>query len=224
MAIYTIGYSGYSPTKLVQKLHELNITVLVDVRSVPFSAHFPQYNKDQLEALLKKENILYRNYAAEFGARQAQPEFCTDGQVDFIKFSASPVFRSGIRKILSGMDLGYTFVLMCAEKDPIICHRSILVARAFHQMVQEVIHLTPEGEEPHTHLEQRLLDLYFLERDQLSLLDTQTSDKDLLAQAYQLQNREIGYRLTLPVPEGGGFLVRPPQPSPERSFAVSPSV
>lgn len=196
MAIYTIGYSGYSPAELVQKLHKLNITVLVDIRSVPFSAHFPQYNKDHLEALLKKETILYRNYAAEFGARQTRPEFCTDGQVDFVKFAASPMFQSGIRKVLAGMDLGYTFVLMCAEKDPITCHRSILVARAFHELGQEVIHLTPEGEETHAHLEQRLLDLYFPERVQLSLLETQVSDKTRLAQAYQLQNREIGYRIT----------------------------
>lgn len=195
MAIYTIGYSGYSPAELVQKLHKLNITVLVDIRSVPFSGHFPQYNKDHLEALLRKENILYRNYTAEFGARQIQPEFRTDGQVDFVKFAASPVFQSGLQKVLAGMDLGYTFVLMCAEKDPITCHRSILVARAFHELGQEVIHLTPEGEETHAHLEQRLLDLYFPERDQLSLLNTQLSDKDRLDQAYQLQNREIGYRI-----------------------------
>lgn len=196
MAIYTIGYSGYSPVVLVQKLHELNITVLVDVRSAPFSGHFPQYNEDHLEALLKNENILYRNYAAEFGARQTQLEFCADGQVDFVKFAASPVFQSGIQKVLAGMDLGYTFVLMCAEKDPITCHRSILVARAFHELEQEVIHLTPEGEETHAHLEQRLLDLYFPERDQLSLLGTQMSDKDRLGQAYRLQNLEIGYRIT----------------------------
>lgn len=196
MVIYTIGYSGYSPTELVQKLHELNITVLVDVRSIPFSAHFLQYNKDHLEALLKKENILYRNYAVEFGARQTQPEFCTDGQVDFVKFAASPVFQGGIQKVLAGMDLGYSFVLMCAERDPITCHRSILVGRAFYELEQEVIHLTPEGEETHAHLEQRLLDLYFPERDQLSMLDSQMSDKDRLDQAYQLQNREIGYRIT----------------------------
>lgn len=196
MAIYSIGYSGYSPAGLVQKLHDLSLTVLVDVRSAPFSGHFPQYNKDQLEALLKNENILYRNYAAEFGARQIQPEFCTDGQVDFVKFAASPVFQSGLQKVLAGMDLGYSFVLMCAEKDPITCHRSILVARAFHELGQEVIHLTPEGEETHAHLEQRLLDLYFPERAQLSLLDTQMNDKARLDQAYWLQNREIGYRIT----------------------------
>lgn len=70
--VYTIGYSGFSIDDFVANLKKHNISLVVDVRSSPFSHYFPEYNKDSLEVCLKTHGIYYRNYADEFGARQSK--------------------------------------------------------------------------------------------------------------------------------------------------------
>ncbi len=195
--IYTIGYSGFSVKDFLQVLCGHNISVLVDVRSSPFSAHFTDYNKDELEHHLSKEHIKYRNYAQEFGARQEDRDLYTaEGYLDFERFAKSAPFLDGIKKISAGMELGYVFALMCAEKNPISCHRAILVAHAFAVRGYHVIHLLPNGKAlTQQDLEQELLDLYHPSRDQLSLLEETSSETALLADAYRLQNKKIGYHI-----------------------------
>ena len=128
--VYTIGYSGFSIDDFVATLKMHNISLVVDVRSFPFSNYFLEYNRDALEICLKTHGIYYRNYASEFGARQSNRKYyCKEGYLDFEVFSMSEPFLKGISKLCNSMEQNYTFVLLCAEKDPISCHRTILVAR-----------------------------------------------------------------------------------------------
>ena len=68
--IYTIGYSGFLLEDFISLLKLHNISLVVDVRSMPFSNRYPEYNENRLKYQLKRDNIYYRNYAKEFGARQ----------------------------------------------------------------------------------------------------------------------------------------------------------
>ncbi len=169
--------------------------LLVDVRSQPYSQHFPDYNKDNLERLLKREGLHYRNYAREFGARQEDRRyFNRDGFLDFERFAQSPPFLSGFQKLTESMKQGYRFALMCAEKDPLNCHRAILVARAFHDAGYKVLHLLANDTEmTQEEMERRLLDQTFPNRNQMTLFDDAWSEEELLAQAYRKKNGEIGY-------------------------------
>lgn len=195
--IYTIGYSGFTVKEFLQELHRHNISVLIDVRSTPFSAYYTDYNKNNLQRYLEKEHIKYRNYASEFGARQENRNFYTsEGYLDFERFAKSESFLDGVKKISDGMKLGYVFSLMCAEKHPISCHRAILVARAFSTQGYRVVHLLPHGIElTQQDLEQQMLDMYYPARNQISLLEEAHSEAKLLADAYQLQNKKIGYHI-----------------------------
>lgn len=198
--IYTIGYSGINIKDFILILKRYRISCLVDARSVPYSKHFMNFDKDILETILKNNNIKYRNYDKEFGARQNNRIFYSeDGYLDFNKFVKSNIFINGIDKIIKGIDLGYTFILMCSEKDPIDCHRSIMVAREFHKKSYNVINILYDKnniiEYTQSDIENRLLDRYFPEREQGLLFDRDLSRESLIDIAYKRRNIEIGYRI-----------------------------
>lgn len=193
--IYTIGYSGFTIEAFIKVLKRYKVTCLIDVRSVPKSAYFKDFNREKLSWVLKSNDILYRNYVKEFGARQTDEKFYTNGVLDFKKFSQSNQFLDGVSKIEKGLDLGYTFALMCAEKRPEDCHRCILVSRKFHQLHYEVRHILDNYQYiGQNKVEEILLDKYFPNRNQLSLFD-EPSLEDMIEQCYAKKNLEIGYRM-----------------------------
>ena len=194
--VYTIGYSGFSLNDFVEVLKKLHIQIVIDVRSLPVSKHFSDYNKDFLEKVLKENHIHYRNYSSEFGARQTESCYFSDeGYLDFVKFTSSSQFKQGLSKIEAGISAGYNFALMCAEKNPSMCHRTIMVARQFFNNGIEVIHIMPNNRLlSQSDIENELLDHYFPDRNQISLLSDLPTREELINHAYQKRNQEIGFR------------------------------
>lgn len=198
ITIYTIGYTGFTREEFLKELLKRGINSLIDVRSSPFSERYPDFNKLELAEYLGANKIIYRNYAEEFGARQDNPIFyTTDGYLDFEKFAASEQFLRGVNKIINSPREKYKFVLMCAEKNPIICHRTILVSRAFYERGCNLVHILPEGKEKtQRDIEQELLDKYFPQRDQISFdsLNNFASEEEYLKKAYAEQAKKIAYK------------------------------
>lgn len=194
-SIYTIGYSCFKIDDFINVLKKYKINCLIDVRSNPNSMHYTDYNKTSLELLLKSNGIHYRNYKNEFGARQDNPVFYSNGFLDFTKFVKSEAFLEGVRKIVAGIEKEYVFAFMCAEKDPSTCHRNIMVAREFYRMGYKVNNILSDGTiETQENLEQRMVEHYFPNRNQLSLFQEELTWDDMVNRAYQLRNSEIGYR------------------------------
>lgn len=196
--IYTIGYTGFTIDGFIEtlKLHQIN--VVIDVRSSPYSERYPDYNKNAIEPKLKENGIYYRNYVSEFGARQENVNFYSEeGCLDFALFAQSEQFLSGVEKIKNSVSKGYNIVLLCAEKEPIQCHRTILVARVFSDLGYKIIHLMPDNQtKTQKQIEQELLNKYFPNRGQMTLFSTSVmSDEKCLVEAYKIQNKKIGYRL-----------------------------
>jgi uncharacterized protein (DUF488 family) len=198
--LFTIGYSGYKDIEdFISELKEHEIQILIDVRSSPYSAYYEQYNKEQLSRKLKENDIFYSNYARQFGARQDNPSFYRNGEsgkrLDFELFSKSDQFLEGVHAVEKS---NANIVFMCAEKNPIECHRAILVARAFHDRGHKVLHIRPDDTMlSQADLERELLDKFFSDRDQISFekLDKpEKSDEEYIADAYRCQNDEIGYK------------------------------
>ena len=194
--IYTIGYTAFKIDDFISVLKKYNITCVIDVRSLAYSQHYPDYNKEVLNKVLKSNGIVYRNYSAEFGARQTEKCYLSPkGYLDFNKYVRSDRFESGYQKILTGIEMGYTFVLMCAETDPIDCHRSIMLGREFYKRGFEVKNILKSGEILlQGELEERLLDKYFSTRNQFSIFDDNKDEGQLIKEAYDLRNEEIGYK------------------------------
>ena len=194
--IFTIGYSSFGIEKFVEVLKKYVITALIDVRSIPVSAHFPEFNQKNLSPVLRKNDIIYRNYDKEFGARQLNTEFFTDGVLDFSKFAESQQFLDGVNKIEKGMELGYKFALMCAEKRPEECHRCILVAKKFHELGYNVKHILEDGSYiTQADVEKILVKKYFPDYNQIFLFE-RPNMAEMIRQSYLKRNLEIGYRLS----------------------------
>ena len=199
--LYSIGYAGFCIKDFIDLLKCNDIKAVIDVRSIPYSKYYSDYNENKLQELLGKHNIYYRNYAKEFGAQQKDRRYYSDeGFLDFERFTASEIFISGFNKIKTSMEKNYTFVLMCSEKDPLECHRSIMVSRIFYTNGYRIKHLLNNGSIiTQEDIENRLLNEYFPDREthyQLSLFDKSTiSTEELIAEAYRKKNSEIGYRL-----------------------------
>jgi uncharacterized protein (DUF488 family) len=195
--VYSIGYSGFLLKEFINIIKANKIAVIVDVRSYPYSQRFPDYNKDTLEKNLDSNGIYYRNYAKEFGARQEDRKYYTkEGYLDFELFSMSKPFLEGFEKLIKIMEQNYTISLMCAEKDPINCHRTILVARALHDAGYKITHLLPNNiTMTQEDIEKRLVDKYFPSRDQITLFGENLSESEYILKAYKKRNAEIGYTI-----------------------------
>ena len=189
--IFTIGYSGFRVDEFIDALIYHRVSTVIDVRSIPFSRYNPEYNAPVISRTLDALKISYRNFHKEFGARQQDRSFYPKGYMDFEEFAKSEQFQEGVSKILDAMNNDSVIALMCAEKDPINCHRAILVARVFYQKGINVIHIMPYGESiTHQELERRLLAEYCPE-----MMSEELFASDWLGEAYRRCNEKIGWRL-----------------------------
>ena len=195
--IFTIGHSTQSFDSFLSLLEQYNINCIVDVRSTPYSQYATQYNQDILSSNLKKNDVYYLFMGEEFGARRRDPRLYTsEGFLDFDKVSKTTVFKKGIERIVSGVDKGYNVAFMCTEKEPIDCHRTILVGHEFFGLGFEILNILSNGQLlSQRGIDTQLLDLYFPYRRQGSLFDEPRNEKDLLTEAYRFRNRDIGYRI-----------------------------
>ncbi|MCC8107241.1 MAG: DUF488 domain-containing protein [Clostridiales bacterium] len=196
--LFTVGHSVHKPDFFADLLNQYHINYLLDVRSTPYSRYAEWYNRENLSVWLKNLDIHYSFMGKYFGARQPEAElYSPEGYLDFEKVTASERFRIGLENVKKGLAQGNRIAFMCTEKDPIDCHRAIMVARAFELKGMEVEHILPDGSlQSQNELGQRLLQRYFPDRNQLSLFDFQNdiSEEEYIKRAYRLRNAEIGYR------------------------------
>jgi uncharacterized protein (DUF488 family) len=195
MMVYTIGHSNHMTDEFIDLLKKFEINCLCDIRSVPYSKYAGQFNRENIKTELKRYNIKYLYFGEEFGARRTEEELLKDGAVDFEKVAGDAKFLSGIERIKKGIEMGYIIAIMCAEKNPVDCHRSILVSRNLEKYGISVKHILADGSlECHKQTEENLIDRYFPYRNQISLQDFIEGGTDCLEEAYRRANKEIGYR------------------------------
>ena len=143
--IFTIGHSAHEPARFVDLLAQHRIQVVADVRSMPYSRRHPHFNKKALKESLQANGIAYVFLGKELGARSTDPACYENGRVRFRKLAATGLFRSGIKRVLDG-SRQMRIALMCTEKDPLNCHRTILVARELVALGQQVNHILADGD------------------------------------------------------------------------------
>lgn len=192
--IYTIGHSNHTIEVFLRLLQQYDIDCVCDVRSRPYSRFARQFNYEGLKETLRAHHILYLFFGKEFGARREEEHLYTDGIVDFSKVAQDDTFLSGIKRIETGVEKGYKIALMCTEKDPLDCHRTILVARNIFSLGINIGHILPNASlKTHDEIEKDLVAKYCSDKKQLSLFEAY-EPKDLLYMAYKKANRKIGYR------------------------------
>lgn len=201
LRLYTIGHSSQSLEEFLTLLQRHGINCVVDVRSVPASKYAPQFNEESIKTFLKLHGIQYLPFGNEFGARRTD---CIndEGQVDFEVAVTTPLFQQGVKRLMKGLERGFSIALMCSEADPLECHRFSLVSRYFHNQGIEVLHILKDAKlATHSEVEKRLVNEFLhSHKYHLSEVDelfgTYTAE-DQLKDAYRLKNKEIGYKPAL---------------------------
>jgi uncharacterized protein (DUF488 family) len=185
--ICTIGHSNHSARRFIDLLQGAGIDCVADVRSTPFSRRNPQFSQKALAASLKDAGIEYWFLGDALGARPKDPHCWESGKVSYARIAASPAFQEAIHALIEESH-AKRIALMCAEKEPLECHRTILVGRALARRDAELGHILADGRiETQAELEQRLL---HLAKEQIDLL----SSRDVaLARAYDKRGQLMAF-------------------------------
>lgn len=128
--IFTIGHSNQETEPFLQLLKDNRIEVVVDVRSAPYSRYVPHFNKGNIEAAVKAVGLKYIFMGDVIGGIPTDPQFLNpDVRVHYEILAATETFQQGLDRLAKGLADGWRIVLMCAEEDPLRCHRHHLISR-----------------------------------------------------------------------------------------------
>ncbi len=105
------------------------VGTIVDVRSQPFSKHAPEFTKPDLAQAAASAGLGYRWLGDRLGGRP---------------HPGSAQLASGLREI-DGLAASSTVALLCAEVDPLKCHRNATLAPALVAAGYEVMHILGDG-------------------------------------------------------------------------------
>lgn len=194
-AVYTIGYSGRSIDQFISLLRENSVSVVADVRSSPRS-HSPDFNQDSLQTSLRGAGIIYVFLGEELGARTPDQSCYVGGKVKYDLLAATRPFQSGLDRIEKGR-LEHRIALMCAEKDPLECHRCILVGRHLSARGIPVRHIIDSGLVEGQEFAMRRL----IETLRISEACPSREQEDYILLAYEIQGQRIAFQNFAPTPK-----------------------
>ena len=148
--VKTIGHSSHSIERFVELLKAGGVERLVDVRSTPWSRRHPQFGQKNLARSLAEAGIDYVHEGAALGGKP-------QGGGSYDRLAARPEFKAGLGRVTEGAS-DTTLCLMCAEKEPLDCHRTVLVARRLAERGVKIEHLLADGStRSHHEVEETLL-------------------------------------------------------------------
>lgn len=183
--LFTIGHSDIQTPRFVHTLKEHNIAVAVDVRSSPYSRRNPQFSREALRHALRETGIQYLFLGRELGARREEPDCYQDGQAKYELIEHADAFQEGLRRLRQGI-AQFQVALVCAEEDPITCHRMVLVCKCLRNTVHDIRHVRRGGTyETNEEAEKRMLNAVGL--------NTGFATPSVIEQAYRLQGLKIAY-------------------------------
>jgi uncharacterized protein (DUF488 family) len=146
LTIYTIGHSNLAFEEFARLLQANGIKLVVDVRSVPYSRHSPQFNREGLQEALARLGIGYRYLGDSLGGRPDDPACYNGDKPDYDRIARQGAYRSGIEELIQVAEELPT-AIMCSEEDPSHCHRHLLITRTLLNEREdiEVIHIRRDG-------------------------------------------------------------------------------
>ncbi|SRR5260221_7988966 len=142
--LFTIGYEGTRLADFLAELQAAGVNILVDVREFPGSRR-KGFSKSKLAAALERHGIQYV-HKRELGApREIRHELRESGDLDayFDRFNAYIKTQRRALENLVAECVG-AVVLMCYERDPAECHRSVVARELAKLTAVKPVHLDVE--------------------------------------------------------------------------------
>lgn len=195
--VLTIGHSALPYERFLKLLRHAKVSAIADVRTLPFSRRFPQFNRDDLREELHRDGVSYVFLGKELGGRPRERSFYCEGVADYEKMAQTSEFKKGLDRVIDGAKR-FRIALMCSERDPLDCHRCLLVSRALARRGVRVSHILDDQRiVSQIEIEDRLLELAGGNNDDLF-----ASRDERLATAYRERGRKVAF--AEPQPDPGG--------------------
>jgi uncharacterized protein (DUF488 family) len=189
--LFSIGHSNIAAERFVGMLQSAGVDAVADVRSPPFSRRFPWFSGKSLAPRLQQEGMLYEPFGDTLGGRPPAADLYRDGVADYEAMAKRDGFRIGLDRLIF-LAARRRVCLMCAEREPLDCHRCLLVARALAERGLAVGHILHDGSvEPHAVTQERLLTMSGVDDDLFV-----TGQNERLAAAYRRRAGAVAYRQT----------------------------
>jgi uncharacterized protein (DUF488 family) len=186
--LFTIGHSDHETMEFLALLSRHGVSAIADVRSHPYSRFHAQFNREIMAEWLGRAGVQYAFLGKELGARRTERESYHGNQARYDLISRLPAFGEGLDRLRRGIS-AHRIALLCAEKDPITCHRTVLVCRHLRSDPIEIRHILEDGSiESTEQAEARLLDAVGLPPTHLFC-----DRSELIEQAYDLQAERIAF-------------------------------
>jgi uncharacterized protein (DUF488 family) len=187
--LFTIGHSNIPAERFITMQRAAGVSAVVDVRSTPFSRFCPWFSAKNLASLLADAGIGHLSYGEVLGGRPRDPSLYRDGVIDYEAVARQREFLTALDRLIDEAARRLVCI-MCSEREPLDCHRCLLVARALAARGLRIGHILCDGTiEPHGATEQRLLALEVGSDDLFA-----TGQQERLAAAYFRRARAAGYR------------------------------
>ncbi|MEO5931455.1 MAG: DUF488 domain-containing protein [Candidatus Kapaibacterium sp.] len=127
LEIFTIGHSTRTREELVELLKENGVELLLDIRRIPYSRYNPQFNREEMEAMIPGHGIIYEHCTELGGVKPSQAvidraKSCSERSRGFAGYMETEPFKRGMARALH-LASERRVALMCAESDPSHCHR-----------------------------------------------------------------------------------------------------
>lgn len=187
--LFTIGHSNHSEEALLALLQTHAISAVADVRSQPYSRYTPQFNYDAIQSWLKKAGMGYVFLGKELGPRREDPALYENGRISYVRLARTDEFLKGLARLKKGAG-HYRIAMLCSEKDPIVCHRMILICHALKDSLLNINHILEDGAlESLAEAERRLMQ--HLKMAEATLFE---SREELIERAYRVQAEKIAFQ------------------------------
>lgn len=158
--VFTIGHSNLELEEFLSILSRNGVQTVCDVRSRPASFRFPQFNREGLEVNLRDAGFRYEFLGESLGGRPADPHvYQANGLVDYFLRRKARDFVAEVDRVVQ-LSRGQEVALMCAEEDPLHCHRFLMICPEFLERGVTPVHIRRGGVlESQREAEDRLLAL-----------------------------------------------------------------
>ena len=145
--LFTIGHGTRKADEFLRLLHQYNIKYLLDVRSRPYSRFNPQYNQKQLQQFLEAHNVTYVFMGDTLGGRPDDKSvYNVEGKIDYRLLKEKEYFKTGIERVKTALQKDLDVAVMCSERKPSECHRSLLIGEVLFKDGIILNHIDHKGE------------------------------------------------------------------------------
>lgn len=182
--VFTIGHSNLELEEFLSTLSRHGVQTVCDVRSRPASSRFPQFNREGLEVNLRDAGFRYEFLGESLGGRPADPRvYQANGLVDYFRRRKARDFVTELDHVVE-LSRGQEVALMCAEEDPLHCHRFLMICPELLERGVVPVHIRRGGVlESQREAEDRLLalnDLTAFTSDSLFVTERSSALEDAL--------------------------------------------